>query len=68
MLVAFVLFAANLRKIAAFLAEEAAIAKGAMRRLPPRRRTRELSHWFPDLPKSPAARGPTSGPDPPLTA
>ena len=67
-LVVFALLAANLRKVAAFVAEEADIASGATRRLPTRRRTRELSYRMPDLPRSPSTRGPTPGPDPPLTA
>ena len=45
--VAFLLFAANLRKIEAFLQAEAAIERGSVRRLPRRRGTRPLSDWRP---------------------
>jgi hypothetical protein len=48
--VAFLLFAANLRKIEAFLTEEAVIDEGGMRRLPARRKTRSLQDWRPDIP------------------
>ena len=44
-LVAFLIFAANYRKIEAFLAEQAAVESGAVRRLPRRRRTRSLESW-----------------------
>jgi hypothetical protein len=63
-LVAFLLFAANLRKIGVFVAEKAAIAAGTMRRLPRRRRTRSLETW---RPKSPSI-APNSGPDPPISS
>ncbi len=46
-LVAFLLFAANLRKIVAFLQQEAAIEKGNVRRLPRRRTTRSLDEFRP---------------------
>jgi len=61
---AFLLFGANLRKVAAFIQERAAVAAGAVRRLPRRRRTKALDEW------RPAASVPSSGssPDPPLTA
>jgi hypothetical protein len=62
-LVAFLLFGANLRKIAAFLAEEAAVASGAVRRLPRRRRTKSIETWKPGS----AGIGTNSGPDPPPT-
>jgi hypothetical protein len=62
-LVAFLLFGANLRKISAFLAEEDAVAVGAVRRLPRRRRTRSIEAWKPESPGT----GTNSGPDPPRT-
>jgi hypothetical protein len=45
--VALLLVAANLRKIAAFLAEEAAVKSGSVRRLPRRRQSRSLESWRP---------------------
>ena len=62
-LVAFLLFGANLRKISAFLAEEAAVAAGTVRRLPRCRRTRSIETWQPE---SPAIES-NCGPDPPAT-
>ena len=62
--VAFLILAANLRKIVSFLAEKAAIEAGRVRRLPRRRRTPSIETWRPEgtvLEKA-------SGPDPPLTA
>jgi hypothetical protein len=60
---AFLLFGANLRKIATFLSERAAVLAGTLRRLPRRRKTASLGAWMPDV------RGATSsGPDPPVTA
>jgi hypothetical protein len=46
--VAFLLFAANLRKIEVFLQAEAAIAAGSVRRLPRRRKTKSLQNWLPE--------------------
>jgi hypothetical protein len=46
--VAFLLFAANLRKIEVFLQAEAAIEAGTVRRLPRRRRTKSLRNWLPE--------------------
>ena len=60
-LVAFLLFGANLRKIAAFLAEEAAVASGTVRRMPRRRRTRSIETWQPES----GGIALSSGPDPP---
>jgi hypothetical protein len=62
-LVAFQLFAANLRKIAAFLAEEEAIAEGSVRRLPRRRRTQSIHAWRPAVPGAQSS----AAPDPPCT-
>jgi len=62
--VAFLILAANLRKIASFLAETAAVEAGKVRRLPRRRRTSSITKWRPEgigIEK-------TSEPDPPLTA
>jgi hypothetical protein len=58
---AFLLFAANLRKIDAFLAEEAVIEAGSMRRLRRRRKGRSLQDYRP----VPGASGepPPSAPD-----
>jgi len=65
-LVAFLLFGANLRKIGAFLRERAAIEAGTLstiRGLPRRRRTKALDEWRP-----PASARSVSSPDPPLSA
>jgi hypothetical protein len=56
--------AANLRKIASFLAAEAAIATGKVRSLPRRRRTASLESWQPNGPGVETA----SESEPPLTA
>ncbi len=45
--VAFLLVAANLRKIRTFLGEQVAQKAGKLRRLPSRRRTRDLATWRP---------------------
>ncbi len=66
--VAFLLCAANLRKIETFVAQEEAVASGVVRRLPRRRSTKALSHWFPDLPHAPRRTGRPQGPGPPLSA
>ncbi len=58
--VAFLLFAANLRKI--FLINEAAVVEGQVRQLPRRRRSRALGHWSPDS----SADGLVREPDTPL--
>ena len=62
--VAFLAFAANLRKIATFLAEVAAVETGKVRRLPRRRQTRSIETWRPES----TGVEETPGPDPPLTA
>ncbi len=46
--VALLIAAANLRKIAAFLEETAAIEAGTLRRLPRRRATKATSNWLPE--------------------
>ena len=63
-LVAFLLFAANLRKIDAFLREVAAVEAGTVTRLPRRRQTKALNTWHPRVPVDESV----SSPDPPLTA
>ena len=45
--VAFLLAAANIRKIDTFMQEEAAVQAGAVRRLPRRRRTRAIGSYAP---------------------
>jgi hypothetical protein len=79
--VAFLLFAANLRKIDEFLKKQEAEAN-KVRKLPSRRRTKSLSTWAPEASKKPAGivaltgraeitvslGGTLSDPDPPLTA
>jgi hypothetical protein len=79
--VAFLLFAANLRKIDEFLKKQEAEAN-MVRKLPSRRRTKSLSTWAPEASKKPAGivaltgraeftvslGGTLSDPDPPLTA
>jgi hypothetical protein len=73
--VALLLAAANLRKIAAFLQETAAIEAGTLRRLPRRRATKAIRNWLPEQPKAesdsdpdPSELEPDSDSDPPLTA
>jgi hypothetical protein len=66
-LVAFQLFAANLRKIDEFLAHREAEGK-KIRKLPSRRRTRSLATWAPKTPATVVAGDATDDPDPPLTA
>jgi hypothetical protein len=61
---ALLIFAANVRKIVKFLAEQRAIATGKMRRLPPRRVGRSLVSYLPEAPGTEAS----PGPDPPRTA
>ena len=79
--VAFLLFAANIRKIDEFLKKQEAEAN-KVRKLPSRRRTKSLSTWAPEASKKPAGivaltgraeitvslGGTLSDPDPPLTA
>ena len=62
--VAFLLFAANLRKIESFLIGEEAVAEGQVRRLPRRRRSRSIGHWSPESSRD----GPVREPDTPLIA
>ena len=64
LLVALLLFAANLRKIDAFLREVAAVEAGSVTRLPRRRQTKALDTWRPAVPVDESV----SSPDPPLTA
>jgi hypothetical protein len=45
--VAFLLFAANVRKIEAFIQQEEAIGEGTVRRLPRRRPTRSIEDFRP---------------------
>lgn len=69
-LVALQLLAANLRKIEAFLAEQAAVDAGTVRRLPRRRRSQPLDTWRPTGPAQTPTPLPAADtiPDPPLTA
>ncbi len=62
-LVAFLLLAANVRKIRTFL-EEVAEEAGKLRRLPRRRRSKPLGDWLPEVPRV----TPGSDPDPPPSA
>jgi hypothetical protein len=62
--VALLLAAANLRKIATFIQEQAAIEAGTLRRLPRRRITKALGEWLPEAPKVESG----SDPDPPMIA
>ena len=66
-LVAFQLFAANLRKIGEFLAHLAAEGK-KIRKLPSRRRIRSLPTWAPQAPAAGVTGEATDDPEPPLTA
>jgi hypothetical protein len=62
-LVAFLLLAANVRKIRMFL-EEVAEEAGKLRRLPRRRSSKSLGDWLPEVPRV----TPGSDPDPPPSA
>jgi len=66
--VALLLWAANLRKIDRFLAQEAAEAAGTARRRPRRRRTRAIGEWLPEQPPPTAPAIGSPGPDPPTAA
>jgi len=66
--VAFMLCAANLRKIEACLTEEEAEASGSLRRLPPRRTSRSIEDFLPNPTGRATIEGSPIGPDPPLTA
>jgi hypothetical protein len=66
--VAFLLCAANVRKIEAYLAEEEAEASGSLRHLPPRRTSRSIGEFLPQLGAVATTEGAPPGPDPPLTA
>jgi hypothetical protein len=66
-LVAFQLFAANLRKIDEFLTKRAAEAK-KVRTRPSRRRTQSLVTWAPESAATTDGGDATGDPDPPLTA
>ena len=61
--VAFLLFAANLRKIRS-TQEQLAEKSGSLRRLSRRRKTKALGDWLPEVPNL----APGSDPDPPRTA
>lgn len=65
-LVAFQLFAANVRKIDKFLTKKAAEAQ-KVRKLPSRRRTKSLATWEPQQAGADGRNGVSSDPDPPLT-
>jgi hypothetical protein len=73
-LVAFLLLAANVRKIRAFLHGTALARSGTVRPRPRRRRrTKSIENWRPGSPSIEPATGPPSmepatGPDPPLIA
>jgi hypothetical protein len=67
-LVAFLLCAANLRKIDAYMAEEEAAASGSLRRLPPRRISRSIEQFLPKRTEVATAEGSPPGPDPPVIA
>ena len=66
-LVAFQLFAANLRKIDQYLTKEASDAK-KFRTRPSRRRTKSLHTWAPETASIVDPGDATSDPGPPLTA
>jgi len=68
LLVAFLLCAANLRKIDSYLAREEAEASGSVRRLPPRRTTKAIGEFLPEAAGPTSGGRPSPGPDPPLTA
>jgi hypothetical protein len=65
-LVAFQLFAANVRKIDKFLSKRAAESK-KVRKLPSRRRTKSLATWGPQQARRDGRNGVSNDPDPPLT-
>jgi hypothetical protein len=66
--VAFLLCAANLRKIETFLAEEEAEASGSVRRLPSRRTTKSIGAFLPGSTGVATTEISSPGPDPPLIA
>jgi hypothetical protein len=68
-LVAFQLFAANMRKIDEFLAKKETEGQ-KVRKLPSRRLTKSLTTWAPQMPPGLAASADDASgdPDPPLTA
>jgi hypothetical protein len=66
--VAFLLCAANLRKIEGFLAKEEAEDSGSMRRLPARRTTKSIGEFLPESNGVTTTENSSPGPDPPLTA
>jgi hypothetical protein len=68
---AFLLCAANLRKIEVFVAEAEAEASGSMRRLPSRRTSKSIEEYLPKATSTDidtAGAGSPPGPDPPLIA
>ena len=65
---AFLLCAANLRKIESFMAEEEAQASGSVRRLPSRRTTKSIGEFLPGTAGVAITANPSPGPDPPLIA
>ena len=66
--VAFLLCAANLRKIEAYMAEEEAVAAGSVRRLPARRTTKSIEEFLPQPTAAAIRDGEPPGPDPPIIA
>ncbi len=66
--VSLLLCAANLRKIAGFLARAAAEAAGKLHRRIRRRRTRSIGEWLPEQPSPTAPVSGNPGPDPPTAA
>jgi hypothetical protein len=66
--VAFLLCAANLRKVETYLAEEEAEADGSVRRLRPRRTTKSIGEFRPGSTGVAIAQISSTGPDPPLIA
>src|SRR3974390_2130580 len=67
-LMAFLLCAANLRKIESYLAEEQAVAAGSVRRLPSRRTSKSIEEFLPEPRGIVTPEGSAPGPDPPLIA
>jgi len=68
LLLAFQLFAANVRKIDEFVKAKAAEKSGNVRKLPSRRRTKSLTTWARTIPATDASATSSGDPDPPLIA